>query len=292
MTILAPTEPVIARGRTARRFFTDPFAVLGLAVLVVFVCVALLAPALAPYDPNAQELAMRLKPSSAAHWLGTDDLGRDQLSRLIFGARVSLFAASESVGVAAGLGVPLGVIAGYAGRWIDGVLSRVMEGLMSLPALVTAFMVVAVIGPGLIKAMFAIGLVFMPRFFRVARASTQHVREETYIEGSRVVGCSTPRLLLVHIFPNALRPVLILGGLSFGSAITAESSLSFLGLGVAAPTASWGSMLATASTNMLTSTYLVWPPGISIALTVLAFMLVGEGLRRALGAVQGGRHGT
>jgi peptide/nickel transport system permease protein len=284
---------VVNRGRTIRRLLRDPFATAGLVVLLIFLVVAICAPLLAPFDPNAQELVLRLKGPSGEHWLGTDDFGRDQLSRLIFGARISLYAASEAVAVAVCLGVPLGMLAGYVGGSLDSVLSRIADGLMSVPALVSAFMIVAVVGPGLTNAMFAIGVVFMPRFFRVARASTQQVREETFIEGARVVGCSPLRIVLVHVFPNALSPILVQVGLVFGSAITAESSLSFLGVGVQAPTASWGSMLFTASNNMLLAGYLVWAPGIAIALTVLAFMLFGEGLRRALGVENvGGRDAT
>jgi peptide/nickel transport system permease protein len=284
---LPESPPVSAGQRILRRFWSNRVAVGALAFLVLLVVVAIFAPLIAPHDPNAQNLAQRLKASVGV--LGTDDYGRDQLSRLIYGARVSLIAVLVAVGVAAGIGVPLGLLAGFKARWLDATFSRLSDALMSVPALIFALTVIAVLGPGLVNAMVAVGIVTMPRFFRVARAAARDVSQETYIEASRMVGCGTTRLLWRHLLPNVLSPLVVQISVTAGAAVAAEASLSFLGLGVKAPTASWGSMLTTAQTNIYTSPYLVYPPGIMIALAVLAFTLVGDGLRQAIGTrgVQG-----
>lgn len=258
----------------------------ALSVLIAFVVLAALAPWVAPYDPNAQDLLSRLQPYSAAHWLGTDEYGRDQLSRLIFGARVSLLAAVEVVVVGLLLGVPAGVLAGFFPGLIDGALSRVSDALMSVPSLVLALTIVAVLGQGLASAMFAVGIVFTPRFFRVARASTYEVRQETFIEASFAIGCSWWRVAWRHVLPNAMSPLVVQIAVVLGAAITAEASLSFLGIGVQPPTASWGGMLASAYNNLYDAAFLIWAPGIAIAVTVLAFTALGDEARVALGTRQ------
>ncbi len=255
-------------------------------VLAVFVTLALLAPAIAPYDPNQQDLLARLRPWSAAHWLGTDEYGRDQLSRLIFGARVSLLAAVEVVAVGLVLGVPAGVLAGFFPGLIDGALSRISDALMSVPSLVLALTIVAVLGQGLASAMFAVGIVFSPRFFRVARASTLEVRQETFIEASFAIGCGWWRVAWRHVLPNAMSPLVVQIAVVLGAAITAEASLSFLGIGVQPPTASWGGMLASAYANLYQAAFLIWAPGLAIAATVLAFTIIGDQAREALGTRQ------
>lgn len=274
-----------SRARLLRRFLANKLAVLGAFVLIVIITVALLAPLVAPHDPDAQDLLLRLqRPGTDGHPLGTDQFGRDVLSRLIYGARVSLLAAAEAVGVAALLGVPLGMLAGSASRRTDAALSWSNDALMSVPALILALTIVAVLGPGsLTNAMLAIGIVTAPRFFRVARAATQDVRNETYIEASRAIGCKRSRILSRHVFPNAVTPLVIQVTLTLGAAVVAEASLSFLGFGVRPPTASWGSMLNDAYVNLSQAPYLVYIPGIAIAVVVLAFTLVGDGLRDALG---------
>jgi peptide/nickel transport system permease protein len=284
---LPETPPVSAGRRILRRFLSNRVAVGALVFLALLVLVAIFAPLIAPHDPDAQNLSQRLKASVGV--LGTDDYGRDQLSRLIFGARVSLIAVLVTVGVAAGIGIPLGLLAGFKAGWLDATLSRLSDALMSVPALIFALTVIAVLGPGLVNAMIAVGIVTMPRFFRVARAASRDVAQETFIDASRTVGCGTTRLLWRHLLPNMLSPLVVQVSVMAGAAVAAEASLSFLGLGVKAPTASWGSMLTTAQTNIYTSPYLVYPPGIMIALTVLAFTLVGDGLRQAIGTrgVQG-----
>ncbi|MFI1196236.1 ABC transporter permease [Micromonospora sp. NPDC020750] len=250
--------------------------------LVLLVAGAVVAPLIAPYDPDAQDIYQRLRPPNAEHWLGTDDYGRDVLSRLIFGARVSLQAAIQAVVVALVIGLPLGVTAGYVGGWLGAGLTRIMDALMSAPSLVLAITIVAVLGPGITNAMLAIGLIMAPRFFRVARASTMDVRHETYIEASIALGCSSLRTVVRHVLPNVMPPIMLVISVSLGTAVAAEASLSFLGLGVQAPASSWGSMLSTASSNMGLAPYLVWPPGVMIFLTVLAFTYLGDGVRRGM----------
>ncbi|MEV4135064.1 ABC transporter permease [Dactylosporangium sp. NPDC049742] len=274
-------EPAAAPG-ILKSIVRRPTTIVAGAFLLVLTIVAILAPALAPHDPDVQNLLLRLKPPSAEHWLGTDDYGRDVLSRLIFGARVSLWAALQAAAVALVLGLPFGMIAGYRGGWIDTILTRIMDAIMSAPSLVLAITIVAVLGSGITNAMLAIGLVMAPRFFRVARAGTMDVRHETYIEASIALGCSTLRTTVRHVLPNVLPPIILVISVSLGTAVAAEASLSFLGLGVKAPAASWGSMLSTASSNIRLAPYLVWPPGMMIFLTVLAFTYVGDGVRRAL----------
>jgi peptide/nickel transport system permease protein len=274
-----------SRARLLRRFLHNKLAVLGAVVVTFVVAVAVLAPLIAPHDPDTQDLILRLqRPGTDGHLLGTDQFGRDVLSRLIYGARVSLLAAAQAVAIAALLGIPLGMLAGYGSRRTDGVLSWFNDALMSVPALVLALTIVAVLGPGsLTNAMVAVGIVTAPRFFRVARAATQDVRHETYIEACRAIGCTRSRILGRHVFPNAVTPLAIQVTLTLGSAIVAEASLSFLGFGVRPPTASWGSMLNDAYVNLSQAPYLVYIPGITIAVVVLAFTLVGDGLRDALG---------
>jgi peptide/nickel transport system permease protein len=273
------------RGRLLRRFVANRLALAGTVLLILVVVVAVFAPLLAPHDPNKQDLIARLqRPGSDGHLLGTDQFGRDVLSRLMYGTRVSLLAALEAVAVAVVLGVPLGMLAGSASRRADQVLTWFNDALMSVPALILALTIVAVLGPGsLTNAMVAVGVVTAPRFFRVARAATQNVRNETFIEASRAIGCRRYRILGWHVLPNALTPLTIQVALTLGAAVVAEASLSFLGFGVRPPTASWGSMLNDAYVNLSLAPYLVYVPGITIAVVVLAFTLVGDGLRDALG---------
>lgn len=285
--LAAPEIPTAATPSTrtkgiARSILDHPTTLIAGAFVVLLVLSAVFAPWIAPFDPYAQVLADRLLPPSATHWLGTDDYGRDVLSRIIFGTRVSLTASLIAVSVALVLGLPLGVIAGYRGGWIDTALTRVMDALMSAPSLVLAITIVAVLGSGITNAMLAVGLVMAPRFFRVSRASTMDVRGDTYIEAATALGCRPRRIILRHVFPNVLPPIVLVISVSLGTAVAAEASLSFLGLGAKAPAASWGSMLSTAASNMQLAPYLVWPPGVMIFLTVLAFTYLGDGVRKAL----------
>ncbi|MEV0971118.1 ABC transporter permease [Microtetraspora glauca] len=272
-----PAQAGIVRGILRRKSTIVAGGFLALLVLG-----AVLAPLIAPYDPNVQNVLQRLRPPSADHLLGTDDYGRDVLSRLIYSARVSLQASAQAVAVALVIGLPPGVAAGYRGGWLDTVLTRIMDTLMSAPSLVLAITIVAVLGPGITNAMLAIGVIMAPRFFRVARATTMDVRHETYIEASIALGCGNLRTAVRHILPNVMPPIVLVISVSLGAAVAAEASLSFLGLGVRAPASSWGSMLSTASSNMGLAPYLVWPPGVMIFLTVLAFTYLGDGVRKGM----------
>jgi len=266
-----------------RRFLSNRVAVAAAVILLFLVLVAIFAPWITPHDPNDQDIINRLKSPSESGVLGTDDFGRDVLSRLIIGTRVSLMASAEAVAIAALLGVPFGMLAGFHGGLADTVTSRVSDSIMSVPFLIMALTVISVIGYGLGKAMFVVGIVFAPNFFRVARAATQDVRGETYIEASTAIGCSTARTIWAHVLPNSLSPLLVQTTVTLGLGVSVEASLSFLGLGATPPTASWGSMLRTALTNVNQAAYLVWAPGIVITLTVLSLTLVGDGLRDAIG---------
>lgn len=264
-------------------FCSHKLNIVAAAFVLVEILVSVFAPLVTPTDPNAQDLLARLQGSSADHWLGTDRYGRDELSRLIYGGRVSLQGAAIAVVVGVAIGVSLGLIAGYAGRLTDNILSRCMDVVLSVPGLLLAITVVGVLGAGLAPAMIAIGIASSPVFYRITRGQTQVVSAETFVEASRMIGCTPRRVVWKHVFPNTLSPIVVQVALAFGGAVTAEASLSFIGLGVQPPTSSWGSMLQDATQSLRTTPILAIAPGVVIALTVLAFTLVGNGLRDALG---------
>ncbi len=269
--------------RLWRRFVRDRLAVVALSYLVLLTAAAIAAPLIAPYKPNFADLDALNAAPSGAHWLGTDDLGRDILSRLIWGARVSLRATFEIVGMAIVVALPIGLIAGYFRGWFDTTVMRLMDALFSFPPLVLALTVAALLGANLNDAAIAIAVVFVPSFVRLIRGEVISVREETYIESSQSLGAGPSRLIRSHIFPNVASPVVIQVALALGFALLAEAGLSFLGLGAQPPTASWGNMLSEAYQFIFTNpTALIWP-GLAIMITVLAFNLVADGLRDALG---------
>jgi peptide/nickel transport system permease protein len=258
----------------------------GATVSLLFLCVVALlsvaAPLIAPYSPTAQDLTNTLAESSATHWLGTDDLGRDVLSRLIHGAAASLFSSFLAVGVAVVLGVPVGLLAGFLGGWVDEVISRGIDTLLSFPAIVLAIAVTGALGIGLINGMIAVGIVFAPQLARLVRARTLVVRQELYVDAARCFGASTGRILWRHVLPNTVQPVIVQVTLLLAGALLAEASLSFLGLGIQPPLASWGAMLARAYQNMEFAPSQMYPPGLAILCTALAFNALGESLRVAL----------
>jgi peptide/nickel transport system permease protein len=257
-------------------------AMIGLALVVLFVGVAILAPLISPYDPIATSWsAIRLAPS-AAHWMGTDEIGRDEMARVIFGARASLLAGVVSVLLAAAIGVPTGVLAGFAGGWIDALLSRLVDAMLAIPFLVLAIALAAVLGPNLRNAMIAIGITTAPIFMRVARGSTLDIMTHDYIEAARAVGNPAWRIAVRHVLPNIFPPILVQATLSIATSIIAEASLSFLGLGEQPPTAAWGAMLNAAQQFLTLAPWLAIFPGVAIFLTVLGFNLLGDGLRDAL----------
>jgi ABC-type dipeptide/oligopeptide/nickel transport system permease subunit len=279
---LAPPEPS-ARARFLRRFRRQRLALAALVYLVLVVLATALAPLLATHDPLAQNLASVLQQPGGGHVLGTDDLGRDVFSRALYAGRVSLLAAAQAVGVAVVLGVIPGLVAGYAGRRVDAVIMRLTDALMSFPPLILAIAFVGVLGPSLTNAMFVIGVIFAPRFVRLVRGTVLSIREETFVEASRSIGTPTPRVILRHVLPNALSPLIVQISLTAAMAMLAEASLSFLGLGVQPPDASWGSMIERGFRYTATAPWLTVFPGLLIALTVLAFNILGDGLRDSLG---------
>ena len=270
-------------GRLAvRRFVRRPAAVLGLVVIVAFIAIAILAAAAAPFDPVATSWTTIRKAPSAAHWMGTDENGRDVLSRVIYGARASMLAGVVSVVIAAGIGVPLGLLAGFARGRTDMVIGRVADAMLAVPFLVLAIALAAFLGPSLRNAMVAIGVTAAPVFMRVARGATMDAATNEYVEAARALGNPAWRVAVRHVAPNIVAPVIVQATLAIATAIIAEASLSFLGLGQQPPSPSWGSMLNSAQRFLNQAPWLAIFPGAAIFLAVLAFNLVGDGLRDAL----------
>ena len=283
----ARAVPRRPRNRALAAFLRNRAAVAGALVVLVFVAVAVLAPLLAPFDPLKTNFLLIRKAPSAAHWLGTDDLGRDILSRLLYGARASLLAGCISVAIALAIGVPVGLLSGYFGGWVDGVLSRVVEALLSCPFLVLAIALGAFLGPSLGNAMIAIGLSAMPIFARLTRGQVLAVKAEDYIAGARAIGLPDRWIVLRYVLPNALAPIVVQATLAIAGAIIAEASLSFLGLGQQPPAPSWGSMLNTAKNFLDQAPWMSISPGAAIFAAVLGFNLLGDGLRDALDPREG-----
>lgn len=266
-----------------QRLFANRAAVLAFGFLLLLCAVAALAPLISPHDPDVQNLRLVSKGPGSEHWLGTDPFGRDTLSRLLFGSRVTLLAALEGVGIGFLLGAPAGLMAGYFGGWFDDLVSRIADALLSMPGLILAFAIVGVLGPGIHHAMIAIGIIFSPRFFRIARASAATIRHENYIVACRVMGCGTTRVLLRHVLPNSSGPLLVQVTFTTGLVIVAEASLSFVGLGVQSPQSSWGTMINEAFQVIQRSTWPLIPPSLAVMFTVLAFTVFGDALRDAMG---------
>ena len=260
----------------------DPRAMLSLAWLVGLTALGLLAPLIAPFSPTAQNVNDMLLPPDGAHWLGTDDLGRDVFSRLLYGAPVALYASILATSVAVTIGVPLGLLAGFVGGWVDEVIGRLVDTVLSFPAIILAVGITGALGVGLTNGMLAVGLVFAPVLARLVRSQSLVVRSELYVDAARCFGASTSRILWRHVLPNVVQPVIVQVTLLLAAALLAEASLSFLGLGVQAPEPSWGGMLARAYTYMEVAPEQMYPPGLAILLTALAFNALGESLRVAL----------
>jgi peptide/nickel transport system permease protein len=265
-----------------RTLLRRPTAVFGLVVLVLVVLLAVLAPWVAPYDPLKTSWSLVRKAPSAAHWFGTDEVGRDLLSRVIWGGRASLLAGVVAVSIAVTIGVPLGMLAGYVGGWFDALIGRLTDAMLAIPFLILAIALAAFLGPSLGNAMIAIGITATPIFVRLARGQVLAARAEDWVEAARAVGNPPARILLRHIFPNILPPVMVQATLAIAAAIIAEASLSFLGLGQQPPAPSWGSMLNTAQRFLTQAPWMAIFPGLAIFLTVLAFNLFGDGLRDVL----------
>ena len=268
--------------RAIRRFKRRRGALLALIVIAIFVGAAVLAPMISPYDPDVQTWTAVRKAPSALHWFGTDDVGRDVLARVIYGARASLLAGVISVAIALLVGVPIGLVAGYLGGFVDALFSRITDALLACPFLILAIALAAFLGPSLGNAMIAIGITTTPIFIRLTRGQVMAVKVEDYVEAARAVGNPHWRIALVHVLPNILPALLVQATLSIAAAIIAEAALSFLGLGQQPPAPSWGSMLNAAQRFLVNAPWLAIWPGLAIFLTVLSFNLVGDGLRDAL----------
>jgi peptide/nickel transport system permease protein len=268
--------------RALRRLLRRKGALFGLAVIVLFILLAVLAPLVSPYDPTAQSWTSVRKAPSALHWFGTDDVGRDVLARIIYGARASLLAGVISVSIALAIGVPLGLVAGYFGGFIDALLSRITDAMLACPFLILAIALASFLGPSLHNAMIAIGITATPILVRLTRGQVMTVKVEDYVEAARVLGNSRWRIAVVHILPNILPALLVQATLSIAAAIIAEASLSFLGLGQQPPAPSWGSMLNSAQRFLSSAPWMAVWPGLAIFLTVMSFNLLGDGLRDAL----------
>jgi len=270
-----------------RRLLRHRGAVAGLVVILLFFAAALLAPLLSPYDPLAQDLNRRLQGLSSVHPLGTDDFGRDILSRVMYGARISLTVGFMSVGIAVIGGLLLGLVAGFytTGRWgrmIDIIIMRTSDILLAFPAVLLAIAIVTAFGPGLRNAMLAIAIIYLPRFIRIVRAAILVEKEHTYIEAGQALGMSHRRLLLRHLLPNVISPVIVQATLGLAEAIIEAAALSFLGLGATPPTPEWGAMLSEGRSYLRLAPWVTFFPGMAIFLIVVSFNLLGDGLRDAL----------
>jgi peptide/nickel transport system permease protein len=282
LDVIAAPRDLSPAQRALRRLVRRRGAMVGLVVVVFFVVLAVFAPAVAQYDPLQTSWSAIRKAPSATHLFGTDEIGRDVLSRIIWGARASLLAGLVSVCISLSLGVPIGLLAGYVGGFTDGLISRVTDAMLACPFLILAIALAAFLGPSLTNAMIAIGISATPVFIRLTRAQVLAVKVEDYVEAARAVGNSHLRIALRHILPNVLPPLIVQATLATAAAIIAEASLSFLGLGQQPPAPSWGSMLNTAKNYVENAPWMAVWPGVSIFLLVLTFNLLGDGLRDAL----------
>jgi peptide/nickel transport system permease protein len=264
------------------QFRRSHVGLVGGVLVCAFVLVAALAPLLSPYDPVSADFANVLSPPTRAHPFGTDDIGRDILSRVVYGSRISLQAGLFTVAVALCIGLPLGLVAGYLGGRVDNVIMRGLEVVLAFPGLVLALGITAVLGPKLIHALFAIGVVFVPNFARLIRAQVLSVKEHDFVAAARALGASDRRLVILHILPNCLAPLLVQSSFSVAFGILTEAALSFLGMGTQPPTPSWGIMLSMGRGYLEQAPWLGAFPGIAIFLAVLGFNLLGDGIRDAL----------
>lgn len=276
----SPTAGAFPRPQIATTLRRQPLAAIGFALLVLFAAMALLAPLLAPDNPSALDLLHRLAAPSSRHWLGTDELGRDILSRVIYGARLSLTVAVSVVSISLTLGIVLGGIAGYYGRWIDIAINTfLMNAFMALPGILLAIAFVAFLGPGLLNLILALSIGGWVGYARLVRAQVLAVREREFVEAARALGASDLRIFLRHILPNIVQPITVQAAIGMAGAVLAEATLSFLGLGVPPPSASWGSMLNDARPFLFEAPHLVIFPSIAVMLCVLCFNFLGDALR-------------
>jgi len=267
---------------TLHRVVRNRAAVAGGIVVVIFVAVALSAPLLSPYDPLKGRLGERLRAPSAAHWLGTDELGRDVLSRVLHGARITIRIQLAAVGLALVIGAALGLTAGYIGRWVDQLIMRLMDILMAFPGIFLALAIIAALGTGLGNVIIAAGIFLVPQFARVVRASVLTLKDMEFVQAARALGQGDFAIVFRYLLPNSLAPIIVQTSLRMATVLLTASGLSFLGLGVQPPSPEWGAMLSNARAYMITAPHVAMVPGLAIALVVLAFNLLGDGLRDSL----------
>ncbi|MBB3068625.1 peptide/nickel transport system permease protein [Paenibacillus baekrokdamisoli] len=266
-----------------RKIIRRRLVFVGLVFVLLWIVLALLAPWIAPYGPNEIRTEDKLLPPNMAHWFGTDNFGRDILSRILYGARVTVWTGIVSVGIACAVGVPLGAIAGYFGGKVGNLIMRVMDTLLAFPSLILAMALAASIGPGLLGALLAVGIVAIPEFARLMYGQTVVIKEKEFIEASRAIGVRNKSILFQHVLPNAFAPLIVQITLGLGSAVLTTSSLSFIGLGVRPPTAEWGAMISYGRDYIISGEWWMTVfPGIAIASTIFGFILLGDGLRDAL----------
>lgn len=262
------------------KFRRNKIAMVGLFIILVMVLLAVLAPVLAPYPPNKINPGQAyLPPGAKGHIFGTDDLGRDLLSRIMYGGRISLIVAVGATAVGAFLGILLGLISGFFGGWVDSIIMRIMDGMFSFPFILMAMILITVIGNGVLNVIFAIGIANVPSFARVVRGQVHIVKREEYINAGKVIGVSNIRQLFLHILPNAMSQIIVYATLRVADAIISEAFLSFLGLGIELPTASWGSILKNGRECLIKAPHLATIGGLFILITVLGFNLLGDGVR-------------
>ncbi|MEG6520534.1 nickel transporter permease [Desulfotomaculum sp. 1211_IL3151] len=280
------TQEVIRRGKLAelwRRFKKDKFAVIGGVILLVVILCAIFAPLITHYDPNETQLEQRLlPPGTEGHFLGTDEVGRDMFTRLVYGARVSVMIGFVAVAIALFFGILVGLFAGYYGGWIDTILMRCIDVLMAFPYVLLAISIIAALGPGLLQAMVAISIVGIPYYARIVRGTVLSLRNKEFIEAEKALGASNMRIIFKHILPNTMAPIIVAATLDVGWMIIAAAGLSFLGLGAQPPTAEWGVMLSEGRKFLRVAPYVSLLPGVCIFLVVLSLNLLGDGLRDAL----------
>jgi peptide/nickel transport system permease protein len=268
--------------RFRRVFFSRRIVLFGLIIIFILVVTAIFAPWLAQYDPYKQNLDQVLVNPGAQHWLGTDTIGRDILSRVIYGSQNSLLVGIVALGIASLLGMALGLTAGYFGGWTNNLIMRIVDALMCFPMILLALVIAALLGGGLVNVMIALGIALIPGYARLMCAQVLSVKENDYIIAEHSVGASNMRIMLRHIFPNCMPALIVLITMQLGSAILAEAGLSFLGVGIQPPAASWGSMVNDGRQYLYTNPVLSFAPGIAIMLTVFSFNMIGDGLRDAL----------
>ena len=284
------SEPASAPARRASGFWADVLhrvvrtraAVVGDILVGSFLVVALLAPVVAPYNPLKGQLGERLQPPSSVHWLGTDELGRDVLSRILHGARITVQIQLAAVGLALALGTALGLTAGYVGRWVDQLIMRFMDILMAFPGIFLALAIIAALGTGLGNVVIATGIFLVPQFARVVRASILTLKDMEFVQAARALGRGDAALVFRYLLPNSLAPIIVQTSLRMATVLLTASGLSFLGLGVQPPSPEWGAMLSNARSYMITAPHVATMPGLAIMLVVLGFNLLGDGLRDSL----------